>query len=278
MPLYKETLHTNTPTAFTQGSSYTEDFAQGSFYNRNFLQQKLLFREACKQSSFIHRRFYTHKKHGAAFTHSSFYTQTEVLFSHTHTHARTYKPLHEGTLLRLRTDTSTHRGFCTEKLLNREKPLHRGFYTQRLLHREAFPQSSSYTLESYRSLWRSAIISCKRLRLALESFGRSTIILRKRVALQLKNRNFAQTGCAWRFKFVTSFLIFASDAKKSQFAVFTVWPSCHASELHLNFENMNHLRCDPHFVRQGSAGPHQTWFCHTFGRPTRTIPAEGHLP
>ena len=107
----KKLLLTDTPTASTQGSFYGEDFFTGKLLQTKALYtQKLLLREACKQSSFTHRSFYTHTKKRTAFSQSSFYTLKPLL-------VRTHKPLRKGTL---------H---------TRGGTLHKRFYTQQLSHR-----------------------------------------------------------------------------------------------------------------------------------------------
>ena len=65
--LYTRTLHTNTPTAFTHGSSYTEDFAQGSFCNRSFFTHKSFYSEKPVNRAALYTEAFTHthtqKKH-----------------------------------------------------------------------------------------------------------------------------------------------------------------------------------------------------------------------
>ena len=131
----KKFLRTNIPTAFT----HTEALTQKILYKtETFYTQKLLFREACKQSSFIHRSFYTQTKnteqplHTAAHTHRSF-----CCFAHTHTH----KPWREGTVHTreenfaqtvLHTAAFTQRSLYTDQLLHSEDFAHRRLYTKKL--------------------------------------------------------------------------------------------------------------------------------------------------
>ena len=92
--------------------------------------KKLLLREACKQSSFTHRSFYTHTKKRTAFSQSSFYTLKPLL-------VRTHKPLRKGTL---HTHGGTlHKRFYTQQLS------HRSLYTDQLLHSEDFARRRLYT-------------------------------------------------------------------------------------------------------------------------------------
>ena len=127
----KKLLLTDSPTASTQGSFYGEDFFTGKLLQTTALYtQKLLLREACKQSSFTHRSFYTHTKKRTAFSQSSFYTLKPLL-------VRTHKPLRKGTL---HTRGGTlHNRFYTQQLS------HRSLYTDQLLHSEDFARRRLYT-------------------------------------------------------------------------------------------------------------------------------------
>ena len=174
----KKLLLTDSPTASTQGSFYGEDFFTGKLLQTTALYtQKLLLREACKQSSFTHRSFYTHTKkeqpfHRAAFTHWSLClfartslcakelcTRAEELcttgFTHSSFHTEAYTRTSFYIQKILRADAFTQRSFDIKKILHREAftkaCARRGFHTQTLLHTEAFTQSILYTEKHLRT-------------------------------------------------------------------------------------------------------------------------------
>ena len=121
----KETFtHTNAPTAFTQGRSYTEGFAQGSFYKPIFFTHRSFYSEKAVNRAALHTEALTHAQkttHRAAFTQSSLYTQ-KLLFFRTHP-SLCAKELCTRTK-ELRTNGFTHSSFHTE-------PIHRPAFTFR---------------------------------------------------------------------------------------------------------------------------------------------------
>ena len=111
---------------------------RAAFSQRSFYTEELLHREACTL-----RGFDTEK----SFTQRSFYTQkllhkqnlnTEELLQ---TEAGTRRNFHKQTFLQ--TETFTHRGRFTPKLLR--KKLHTSFYAKKLLHAETFTQKLLHT-------------------------------------------------------------------------------------------------------------------------------------
>ena len=179
-----------------------------------------------------------------------------------------------------------HRSFCTEKFFT-EKLLHRGVFTQRGLYTKQLLDTENFT---QRSLHREVLARRKFVTLQHRS---CTSVLNvwpsrcaKRVASEiLKSKfkhsflrfhlHFVRKGCIWFFniQFYTSFSTFPFDVVTSQFCtsfcpfIFIVWERV-ASDL--SKKKIQQLR--------EIATPHRKVFAfHQFVRPTRTIPAEGHV-
>ena len=124
---------------YTHGNFLHRRFCTGK--TEAFYTQKLLFREACKQSSFIHRSFYTHTKK----TPSSLYTQQllhthtqKLLFSFAHTHTQAFPRRNFAHARKnfaqtvLHTAAFTQRSLYTDQLLHSEDFAHRRLYTKKL--------------------------------------------------------------------------------------------------------------------------------------------------
>ena len=120
--------------AFTQKILHREAFKQSSFYtHRSFYTENILHREAFSQTSVCGKELWAQ----TVFTYSSFHTEKPL-------RGPAFTLRFVFTEQRLCGAPSTQRGLYTERLLRKEVFTHK-LYTDKLLHREASTQSILHT-------------------------------------------------------------------------------------------------------------------------------------